>query len=849
MLHKLRRTVVPIALSGLLLMGFTPATADQTVPEPTSSDPASPSSPATPDPIPSDDPSSSIVPSDDPTPPSESPTPAPSDATEEPAPQMLSLRNSGNPARPNAVVVDHVLTVGDSGAEVQFLQQQLSRVFPAYKNRITADGNYTQSFQRVIWDIQEKNGISPDGQVGLITSNLLRKKGVDFWVLQPVSSSRALSLGQWSSNIGYTQAWLSYTYPKDCQFSSTDSSFGNQTASCVKRVQKRLGLAPTGVIDDVFANSVQNHGAKITIAQAPAYGSMIAPRVQWYGDRGNYLYQLQTFLVYMYPQFGVYKPDGILGSRTTASLKAFQKLHGLTPDGGYGRGTTRVLRSFGLDAWIVAAVKTDWPIGPGQTGSHVFDAQTWLVREFPSMCAFEPDGGFGALTKACVQKVQNHYGLTQTGMIDADLSAKLRADKVDITVNPSPAPSRQMFTSFLQKGSQNNAVRSLQVGLNKYFPQYAGFEPDGIFGGYTEKAVKQFQRSQGIYPDGMIGLTTAKALRKNNIPLWYIPSTRMNSILKQGSKGNAVHTLELALSYLYPKSCAFEADTVFTSETTACVKAAQKALGINPDGMVGATTTRKLQKKGIPLYFQGYFAPAGYLQPTDSITPLGWNTNTLTYGMNGVKVRIAQRKLGIWGTMTLASVDGRMQNAVRNFQRRAGISADGVVGATTWNKLGTGYSWYVDQYQASPIGIEATRSERIEAMINYAMAQRGSSYTWGGAGYYSLGFDCSGLALQSLYAAGLDPQPINVIKHAWPKYRSSQELYKHPKLKHYPLSQRQRGDLIFYKSGGTVIHVAIYLGNNQVVHTDYMGRPARVQHFLLNFGWGGTAGDVVRPFP
>ena len=118
-----------------------------------------------------------------------------------------------------------------------------------------------------------------------------------------------------------------------------------------------------------------------------------------------------------------------------------------------------------------------------------------------------------------------------------------------------------------------------------------------------------------------------------------------------------------------------------------------------------------------------------------------------------------------------------------------------------------------------------------------------------GAGPYDLGFDCSGLVLQSLYAAGLDPQPITVIKHGWPDYRTSQELYAYPYFQHVPLAQRQRGDLIFYTTSGTVTHVAIYLGDDLIVHTDWMGRPARMQHITAGYGWDRMTSDVVRPLP
>ena len=274
---------------------------------------------------------------------------------------------------------------------------------------------------------------------------------------------------------------------------------------------------------------------------------------------------------------------------------------------------------------------------------------------------------------------------------------------------------------------------------------------------------------------------------------------------------------------------------------------------LDPD--TGIMRTEPLELNGRRYEFdasgawRGYEAPAGYLQPTDHITGLGDATNTLTWGMNGTKVRIAQVRLGLWHSNKLASVDAPFVAAVKNFQQRAGLPVTGVVDKATWDAMDTGYPWTVDQYQATPVPLTATRSERVEAMIGYAWNQTGSSYTWGGAGPYDQGFDCSGLVLQSLYAAGLDPQPIDVIKHAWPSYRTSQELYAYPRFQHVPLAQRQRGDLIFYTTSGTVTHVAIYLGDDMIVHTDWMGRPARMQYITAGYGWDRMTPDVVRPLP
>ena len=127
-------------------------------------------------------------------------------------------------------------------------------------------------------------------------------------------------------------------------------------------------------------------------------------------------------------------------------------------------------------------------------------------------------------------------------------------------------------------------------------------------------------------------------------------------------------------------------------------------------------------------------------------------------------------------------------------------------------------------------------------MLSFARSQIGTPYTWGGAGGWRDGYDCSGLALQALYVAGIDPQPINVIAHAAPTYRSSKQLYAHPRLQRVRFGVRQPGDLIFWQGRGGIYHVAIYLGSNQIIESNY--GYAR-QRGLYN--WGSIAPYVVRP--
>ena len=242
-------------------------------------------------------------------------------------------------------------------------------------------------------------------------------------------------------------------------------------------------------------------------------------------------------------------------------------------------------------------------------------------------------------------------------------------------------------------------------------------------------------------------------------------------------------------------------------------------------------------------------AEATYLAPVTTITPPK-GCVVLTPGMNGVKVRMVQQRLGLpdsaWETM-----DARTRAAVERFQKRKGLVVDGIVGEQTWAAMGFAESFCMDRWTARPaLGLDATAEQRRGAMIRFARNYLGSEYVWGGAGKPQYGVDCSGLVLQALYRAGLDPQPITVDKHVRPAYRTSRQLYEHSRLQHFPLAQRQRGDLIFYRSNetGKVNHVGIYLGNGRILEAVSGPDTTRIGT-VTRLRYGQTVmPTVVRPF-
>jgi len=115
-------------------------------------------------------------------------------------------------------------------------------------------------------------------------------------------------------------------------------------------------------------------------------------------------------------------------------------------------------------------------------------------------------------------------------------------------------------------------------------------------------------------------------------------------------------------------------------------------------------------------------------------------------------------------------------------------------------------------------------NQAIEYVIKRAQSQIGVPYSWGGGnaagasrgiddGAGTVGFDCSGLILYAFAGAG-----IKLPHYSGSQYTAGRQI---------PSAQMRRGDVIFYGPGGSQ-HVALYLGNGQMLEAPYTGATVRI---------------------
>ncbi|MCR2045176.1 N-acetylmuramoyl-L-alanine amidase [Anaerosalibacter massiliensis] len=237
------------------------------------------------------------------------------------------------------------------------------------------------------------------------------------------------------------------------------------------------------------------------------------------------------------------------------------------------------------------------------------------------------------------------------------------------------------FNRLLRTGSRGSDVATVQRKLNDL--GYNAGKADGIFGNRTYNAVVSFQRANGLSADGIVGKNTINKLYSNpskpNNPSNPGNSAPITSLLRRGSRGSEVVTLQSRLNELGYN--AGKADGIFGGGTYNAVVSFQRANGLSADGIVGKNTVNKL--------YSNPSKPNKPSNPSNSgnSTPI---TSLLRRGSRGPEVVTLQNRLNELG-YNAGKADGIFgggtYNAVVKFQRANGLSADGIVGKNTINKL------------------------------------------------------------------------------------------------------------------------------------------------------------------
>lgn len=436
-----------------------------------------------------------------------------------------------------------------------------------------------------------------------------------------------------------------------CDPNGLDGIFGPGCTAAVKKFQNKMGIEPAdGICGDDTWNTLVSE----------IYEIQIILSAKGYDTGGN---------------------DGKAGPKTYEAVLQFQRDNGLTADGMVGDQTWAKLMAMGDGTGGTAGL----PLKQGSRGSKVLCAQ-YALR---ILCCSPGtiDGTFGSRTYNAVKKFQSSNGLAADGIIGEDTWEKLCTEIQNI-----------------QQALKNKGYAILVDGL-------AGLD--------TYEAVMQFQADNGLSKDGQVGAATREKLfgtaggGVDGLPL------------KEGQSGDMITFLQRALR-IAVINCPITG--TFDAETKSCVIRYQGRNGLTADGIVGIKTWEKLrenvrryqtalQNKGYDvggidgiagdktynaiLKFQSDNGlDADGMCGTQTQTKLfgasqgsGTTSSTLKLGSNGSLTRYLQIMLNKMGYSL--SVDGifgpNMEAAVKDYQSKNGLDADGICGGGTWSKLFSQY--------------------------------------------------------------------------------------------------------------------------------------------------------------
>ena len=271
-----------------------------------------------------------------------------------------------------------------------------------------------------------------------------------------------------------------------------------------------------------------------------------------------------------------------------------------------------------------------------------------------------------------------------------------------VTTNNIAAIPSSYPGSPLRRGSTGTNVRILQKQLSRIAKDYPSFGKPAVTGTFdeaTENSVKKFQKQFSLTADGIVGKATwykisfiyvsVKDLAELTSEGETAEGTQSaggwpGTVLRRGSTGSSVEQVQFWLSDLAQFDSSLVRVSVngsYGAATERAVRAFQQKQNLTADGVVGQTTWNALY--------------AAWVDAQSDLGGTAWPGTALRRGDTGMEVRLVQFWLRLaadnYSALRTVTVDGSYGaatvSAVTAFQSLFGLTADGVVGRSTWNKL------------------------------------------------------------------------------------------------------------------------------------------------------------------
>ena len=597
---------------------------------------------------------------------------------------------------------------GTSGSRVRTLQKALIALgFDLPK----ADGVFGSDTHKAVMAFQQTVGLEADGKAGPLTLKKLESyfdengnviSGPIATTPPPANDEnleygvpkRILRPGMSGLDVQYVQDRLKEL---DYYTGASDGQYGSGTEAAVRAFQANNGLKVDGKVGAKTAQVLFSSGALGSEEQLPDVPS--DDRTLREGMVGDDVLSVQLRLAALGYYTG--ELDGVYGSGTITAMKAFQGRNKLTVDGVCGPNTLMVLFSNdAIDAGSTVQPAPDpIPTGkptailrPGDAGDEVRSVQNRLAEL--GYYAGAIDGAYGSGTTEAVRFFQARNGLKVDGKVGPNTADKLySADAIPAysgdsaaTPTPTPTPTQQAIpTRTLRLGDTGDDVVLLQVRLMAL--GYLSGKADGVFGSATGAALAAFQLRNGLTADGIAGAKTYKklfsdsALPTQSATVTAPPTSKPypDRNLYNGCKGEDVKDVQQRLKDLGYLNDAVDGE--YGPKTELAMRSFQVKNGLTVNGMGNEATYKVL--------FSVDAIPANGISAGG--TPSETYTNLQLGSTGNAVIRLQQMLSTLKYSVNINGYfDEATYAAVIAFQKRNGLTADGIAGVQTQTKLYSG---------------------------------------------------------------------------------------------------------------------------------------------------------------
>ena len=351
------------------------------------------------------------------------------------------------------------LRQGASGQNVRLVQfwLKIARTVYSSLNNVTVDGQFGAATTAAVKKFQSYFGLTSDGVVGRATWTKLYEVYNDIAnrllssSLRPGEYPGILRRGSTGTAVRELQfyLYLMSAYESSIPTVSIDGSFGAATETAVRAYQRFAGLTVDGIVGRTTWNSLyrtasrlRQSGPVVTLRRLPYPGTPLTVG----SDSSTVLYYtiLLQRIAYYYQSVKSPPLSSQYTEETANATRSAQELLGLSQTGVADAETWTAVEALSLQLAAYtpnpdrdAAQGLAYPgraFAEGSTGPDVSQIEQWINGRACLYCGEDyvsENAVFGAAETRAVKAAQARAGLEQTGTVNRETWAALRAQSRD----------------------------------------------------------------------------------------------------------------------------------------------------------------------------------------------------------------------------------------------------------------------------------------------------------------------------------------------------------------------------------------------------------------------------------